>query len=310
MQKVAEVRAMPTRIKGVSGIANTITAYGFLSPWFIGFFLFTGVPIVASIALSFTRWNLLGTPEFVGLQHYIAMFSPGSNFFNVLRATLIYTVIALVVSVTSSLFMAVLLNLKVKFIGFFQFCYFVPAVVPSIAMAFVFRLIFNPNIGVLNYFLSLFGVTNTPNWLMDPTFVWVALAIVTIFTYSTGQMMLIFTSAIKEVPQQLYEAADIDGANFIDRFWHVTLPSISPIILFNVVVGTVNSFNLAFAIIFPLTDGGPNRQTQVLSLEVYESAFRMFNMGHASAVAVVLFAIVAAIAAVQFRLSKNIVHYE
>jgi len=122
--------------------------------------------------------------------------------------------------------------------------------------------------------------------------------------------MLIFTSAIKEVPQQLYEAADIDGANFIDRFWHVTLPSISPIILFNVVVGTVNSFNLAFAIIFPLTDGGPNRQTQVLSLEVYESAFRMFNMGYASAVAVVLFAIVAAIAAVQFRLSKNIVHYE
>ena len=292
-------------------IKNTLVAYGFLSPWFIGFLVFTGGPIIASFVISLTRWNLLGRPEFVGFQNYINMFSQGSNFFNSLRVTLIYALISVAVSVTASLFMAVLLNFRgIRFRGVFQFCYFIPAVMPSVAMAFVFRLIFNQQMGILNYWLSLLGISNLPNWLNDTFWVWPSLAIVTIFTYSTGQMMLIFNSALKEVPLQLYEACDLEGANFFQRFVYVTLPCISPIILFNVVVGTVTSFNTAFSIIFPLTDGGPGRETTVLSLEIYEHAFRMFNMGYASAVATVLFFIVGSIALIQFRISKHTVHYD
>jgi len=214
------------------------------------------------------------------------------------------------VSVTASLFMAVLLNFKLKFLGFFQFCFFVPAVMPSVALAFVFQLIFNQHLGILNYFLSVLGIGIQPNWLNDTFWVWVSLGIVTIFTYSTGQMMLIFNAALKDVPTHLYEAADIEGANFFQRFVYVTLPYISPMILFNVVVGTVNSFNTAFSIVFPLTSGGPANETMVLSLELYDTAFRMFNMGMASAVATVLFIIVAVVGALQFRVSKHLVHYE
>ena len=291
-------------------VKDNLTAYGFLSPWFIGFLIFTGGPIIASIVISLTRWNLLSPPTFVGFNNYMAMFTSGSGFLNALRATFLYTIISVMVSVTASLFMAVLLNFKLKFLGIFQFFFFVPAVMPSVALAFVFQLIFEQHIGILNYGLSVLGVGIQPNWLNDPFWVWVSLGIVTIFTYSTGQMMLIFNAALKDVPQHLYEAADIEGAGFLQRFWHVTVPYISPMILFNVVVGTVNSFNTAFSIIFPLTAGGPASETTVLSLELYNSAFRMFNMGMASAVATVLFIIVASVGALQFRLSKRLVHYD
>ncbi|MCL1988550.1 MAG: sugar ABC transporter permease [Firmicutes bacterium] len=297
-------------VNRAKGIKENLWAYGFLSPWFVGFLVFTGGPIIASFVLSLTRWNLLGTPEFVGLQNYVSMFSIGSGFVNSLRATLIYTVISVAVAIFSSLFMAVLLNFNVKFLGIFRFCFFVPAVMPSVAMAFAFQLIFHQQMGILNYGLSQIGITAAPNWLNDTFWVWPSLGIVTIFTYSTGQMMLIFSAALKEVPEQLYEACDMEGANFFQRFIHVTIPCISPIILFNVVVGTVNSFNSAFSIIFPLTDGGPANETNVLSLELYNQAFRMFNMGYASAVAVVLFLIVGAVAIVQFRISKNVVNYD
>jgi len=289
---------------------DNLAAYGFLSPWFIGFLLFTGGPIIASIFIGFTRWNLLSPPEFVGISNYVAMFTPGSGFLNALRATFMYTIISVTVSVTASLFMAVLLNFKLKFLGVFQFIFFVPAVMPSVALAFVFQLIFNQHMGILNYGLSQMGIGLQPNWLADPFWVWVSLGVVTIFTYSTGQMMLIFNAALKDVPQPLYEAADIEGAGFLKRFWYVTLPYISPMILFNVVVGTVNSFNTAFSIIFPLTQGGPANETTVLSLELYNQAFRMFNMGMASAVATVLFIIVASVGALQFKLSKRVVHYD
>jgi len=288
---------------------DTLSAYGFLSPWFIGLILFTGGPIIASIVLSFTNWNLIGSPEFIGLNNYRALFADGSDFLNSLKVTFIFTIINVGVSVIASLLLAVLLNFKVKFMGVFQFCYFIPAVMPSVIMAFVFKLMLNKEIGVVNYMLSLIGVDNSPNWLNDPFWIWPTIAIVSIFTYSTGQMMLIFSSALKDVPKELYEACDVDGANFFQRFIYVTIPSISPIILFNTVVATVNSFNSSFSLIFPLTNGGPGSETEVLSLSIYKHAFKLFDMGYASALAVILFIIVAAIAAIQFRLSKNSVHY-
>ncbi|WJP99063.1 sugar ABC transporter permease [Geobacillus stearothermophilus] len=297
------------KAKRSKGMDN-VSAYLFLSPWIIGFILFTGGPIIASFLLSSMKWNLLGVPKFVGLENYRYMFSGESDFLNSLKVTILFTIISVSVSVIVSLFLAVLLNFKVKYIGLFQFLYFVPAVMPSVVMACVFKLMFNKELGIVNYLLTLLGIDNPPNWLSDSFWVWPTLAIASIFTYSTGQMMLIFSSSLKEVPKELYEACDLDGANFIQRFFYVTLPAISPIILFNTVVATISSFNSSFTLIYPLTGGGPDNATEVLSLSIYKHAFKLFDMGYASALAVILFIIVAAVTAVQFRISKNWVHYD
>lgn len=283
-------------------------AYPFLSPWIIGFLLFTGGPILMSFILSLTKWNLLGDPTFVGLSNYKQLFGGTSDFLNTLKITFLFTGINVLVTVSASLFLAVLLNFKVKLIGIFQFFYFVPAVMPSVVMASCFILMFNNQLGIVNYFLTTIGI-NAPNWLGDANLVWVVVGIASIFTFSTGQMMLIFSSSLKEVPVELYEAAHLDGANAWHRFVHVTLPSISPILLFNMVVATVNSFNGAFTLLYPLTGGGPGNATKVLSLLIYEKAFKQFDMGTASALAFIMFIIVAVISILQFKLSDDKVNY-
>lgn len=294
--------------KSRQGLKDTLTAYGFLSPWIVGFIFFTGGPILMSFLLSLTKWNLLGDPKFVGFDNYRQLFSANSDFLETLKITFLFTILNVVVTVGASLFLAVLLNFKVKFIGIFQFFYFVPAVMPSVVMTSCFILMFNNQLGIVNYFLSQIGI-NAPNWLGNPQLVWVVVGIASIFTFSTGQMMLIFNSSLKEVPVELYEAADLDGANAWQRFRNVTLPSISPILLFNVVVATVNSFNGAFTLLYPLTGGGPGNATKVLSLQIYEKAFRQFDMGTASTLAFIMFIIVALISVLQFKLSDDKVNY-
>lgn len=290
---------------------KTLTAYLFVLPWIIGFIFFTGGPIIGSFLISFTKWNMLGIPQLAGFENYKNIFlNPNTDFYSSLKATAIFTVINVSVTVVASLILATLLNIKAKFLKFFQFAYFIPAVLPSVVMASVFKIIFDKELGVFNYYLSLIGIVNAPNWLSDTFWVFVSLAIVSIFTFSTGQMMLIFNAGLKEVSADLYEAADIDGANFFYKFIFITIPSISPIILFNVVVATVSSFNSSFGLIYPLTGGGPGKATEVLSLNIYRNAFKIFDMGNASALAFILFVIVGIVTIIQFRLSKNSVHYE
>lgn len=179
---------------------------------------------------------------------------------------------------------------------------------PSVVMTSCFILMFNNQLGIVNYFLSTLGIIG-PNWLGNANLVWVVVGIASVFTFSTGQMMLIFNSSLKEVPIELYEAAHLDGANAWHRFKNVTLPSISPILLFNTVVATVNSFNGAFTLLFPLTGGGPGNATKVLSLLIYEKAFKQFDMGTASTLAFIMFIIVAFISILQFKLSDDKVNY-
>ena len=287
---------------------NTLSAYGFLSPWIIGVIFFTGGPIIMSFILSLTRWDLIGNPIFVGFENYAELFNGDSDFFNTLKITLFFTLINVLITVGASLFLAVLLNFEVKLIGIFQFFYFVPAVMPSVVMTSSFILMFNGEIGIVNYWLSKIGIHGI-DWMSNPNLIWVVVGIASIFTFGTGQMMLIFSSSLKEVPKELYEAADLDGANSWQRFVNVTLPSISPILLFNVVVATVNSFNGAFTLLYPLTGGGPGDATKVLSLEIYDKAFKQFDMGMASALAVIMFLIVSCIAFLQFKLSDDKVTY-
>jgi multiple sugar transport system permease protein len=194
--------------------------------------------------------------------------------------------------------------------GLFQFFYFVPSVIPTISLAFAFQIIFNQQNGILNYLLSVVGIQVQPNWLFDEKLVMPTVIMISIFTYSTGQMMLTFKAALSDVPAELYEAASMDGASFFQKFTSITLPSISPIIFFNMVVACISSLNNSFSLLFPLTNGGPNDATNVLSLAIYNSAFRNYRMGYASALSVVLFFIAVLLSIVQFRLSRKWVYYE
>lgn len=300
---------MEEAVKGKNSWKDKITPYLFVSPWFIGVIFFTGGPILFSFLLSLTKWDLLGNPQFIGLENYRTLFSGDSDFLNTIKITLMFTVLNVVIVVAASLFLAVLLNFKVKLIGIFQFFYFVPAVMPSVVMTSCFMLMFNKELGIVNYVLYKLGI-DPLNWLGDPHLVWVVVGIASVFTFSTGQMMLVFSSSLKEVPLELYEAAELDRANAWQKFRYITLPSISPILLFNVVVATVNSFNGAFTLLYPLTGGGPGDATKVLSLSIYEKAFKQFDIGMASALAFILFLIVAAIAFLQFKISDDKVTYE
>lgn len=294
--------------KTKSKFFSKIEPYSYLMPWFIGFIFFTGGPLIMSFLLSLTEWNLLGDPVFVGFDNYRTLFSENSSMMSTIKITLIYTAVNVFITIFASLGLAILLNFKVQLIGIFEVLYFLPAVVPAVVMAGIFSLMFNKELGVVNYLLSFVGISG-PNWLNNSSWVWVVLGIASVFTYSTGQMMLIFNSSLKEVPLELYEAADIDGASGWQKFSKITIPSISPIILFNVVTATVNSFNTSFNLIYPLTGGGPGNATKVLSLSIYENAFHYFDMGTASTLAVVLFVIVAIVGALQFIISKDTVNY-
>lgn len=277
-------------------------AWGFLTPWVIGFVVFSAFPILFSFVLSLTKWNMLGKPQFVGLANYKDLFSSDSGFAHTLIVTFVFTIINVAISIICSLILAMLLNLKVRFKGLFQFFYYVPTIMPSVVMAGCLVLMFNPQLGIVNYIFNCLGISNPPNWTGSNTLVWVVVAYASIFTFQTGQQMLVFSAALKDVPTELYEAASLDGANSWTRFWHITLPGIAPMLLFNTVSCTVNSFNGAFTLLYPLTGGGPGNATDVLSLDIYNQAFKNFNMGKASTLAVVLFVIVAIIGAAEFKL--------
>lgn len=251
--------------------SDTGAAWGFLSPWIIGFLVFSAFPLAFSFYLSLTKWNLMGDPQFVGLQNYKDMLSGQGELGQTLLATFIFTVINVAVSILFSLLLAVLLNFKVRFKGLFQFFYYVPTIMPSVVMAGCLVLMFNPQLGIINYVLKCIGVENPPNWGGSQTFVWVMVAVASIFTFQTGQQMLVFSAALKDVPQELYEAAALDGAGAWKRFIHITIPGIAPMMLFNVVSCTVNSFNSAFSLLYPLTGGGPGNATKVIGLLIYLS---------------------------------------
>jgi multiple sugar transport system permease protein len=291
-------------------LRNNLTAYAFMSPWFIGFFCFSAFPIVYMFLISLTNRKLTGLSKYIGFKNYVNMFG-SPTFLNSLKVTLYFTVVMMIVTTIWALIMAMLLNRRQRGNSIFQFFYFVPAVVPTVALAFAFRMIFGNDAGVLNYLLTLLtGQRVIINWLFDEKLVYYAVFFVTLFTYNTGQMMLIFHSGLKDVPRELYEACDIDGARPWRKFSSVTLPIISPVILFNVVMGSISALNGSFALLYPLTGGDPNGMTNVLSVVIYKEAFLNYKVGYGSALSVMLFLIACLFAALLFMLSKKFVYYE
>lgn len=280
--------------------------YLFISPWIIGFILFGAGPIIASFVISFTQWTLLTPPQWVGTSNYTRMMS--DPFFKIaLVNTVYYGVGSVLLGVTVSFLLALLLNKDVVGQSLFRTIFYLPSVVSGIAVALLWINIFNPDFGLLNHFLRVIGISNPPGWLVSPT--WVMPALIIMSVWGAGGTMVIYLAGLQSIPEHLYEAAALDGAGPWAKFWNVTVPMMSPVIFFNLIVGFITSLQ-AFVQIYVMTDGGPANASLVYGLYLYRNAFRFFQMGYASALSWVLFIVIIGVTAFQFWLSKRWVYYE
>ncbi|MCC9077729.1 sugar ABC transporter permease [Litorilinea aerophila] len=283
-----------------------------VAPWVIGFVAFTLGPMVASLYLSFTRWDMLSAPEWVGLRNYIKIFTDDPNFYQSLKVTTIFTLFSIPLRMITALFLAILLNEATWGVDFFRTVFYLPAVVASVAAAVLWTWILNPRFGPVNGALGLLGIQG-PRWFSDPNYALWGLIIMSV--WNVGGEMLIFLAGLKGIPRSLYEAAEIDGAGRLARFFRITLPMLSATTFFNFVmsvIGAFQSFDAAFVISTARagTLGGPAKSTLLYMLNVYNEAFNIANMGYATALAWILFAIIFVLTLAIVRSSSLWVYYE
>ena len=276
----------------------------FVSPWVIGFLAFTLYPFLTTLYYSFTRFSGVGKPSFIGVSNYKTMFSDRLFWYS-LYNTFYYTIIEVPVSTVAAIAIAMLLNMKIKGLAVYRTVFYLPTVVPIVASSMLWLWLFNPSFGIINEILSAVHITG-PGWMFSvawskPTFIVMGL-------WGIGAPMVIYLAALQGVPQHLYEAASLEGAGPLQRIRHVTLPMISPAVLFNVVLGLVASLQY-FTQAYVMTQGGPDNATMFYSLYLYYQAFRYLNLGYASAMAWLLFVFVLLITLLLFKSSSRWVYY-
>lgn len=286
---------------------EALTFYLFILPWVLGFLIFTVGPIIASFVLSFTEYDIILAPRFVGLGNFRELFND-PLFYTSLYNTLYIVVLAVPLGMVVSFAVALLLNQKVRFMAAYRTAYFMPSIVPAVASAALWLYLLQPQWGLLNGFLEALGIPG-PGWLSST--VWSKPAIILLMVWGSGGTMIIYLAGLQDIPQSLYEAAEIDGANGWRKFRHVTLPLMTPSIFFTLVIGIIGAFQV-FAIIFVLTDGmgGPLNSTLVYMIYLFRNGFNFFRMGYASAMAWILFLIILALTWVQFKTASKWVYYE
>lgn len=278
----------------------------FTSPWIIGFLAFRVYPFFASLYYSFTFYPILDRPKWVGLDNYINLFDD-PRFLTSLYNTSYYALGAVPLATLVGIGLAMLLNTKVHGLSFFRTIYFLPSITPVVATAIVWLWMFDPINGVINYFLDLVGIQG-PGWMGSPQ--WSKPALILMSMWGVGGAVVIYLASLQDVPRELLEAAELDGANSGQKIRHVTLPMISPVILFNVITGIIGAFQY-FTEAFVMTGGtgSPADSTLMMSIYLYQSAFQYFKLGYASAQAWMLFLIVIAFTVVLFRVSGRLVYY-
>ncbi len=282
-----------------------LLGYAFISPWLIGFLLFTLGPFLASIYLSFTRYDILSSPVWVGTANYRQLFTHDPLFWKSLGITLKYAVVAVPLAIIAGVSLALLLNSNIAGISVYRTIFFVPSIVPLVATSVVFTWILNPQIGLVNPILKLLGITG-PAWLQDSK--WAFWSLVMMSLWSVGGSMIIYLAGLKDIPAYLYEAAVIDGASAWQRTRHVTLPMMTPVIFFNLVMGVIGAFQY-FTQAFIMTRGGPEESTTFYALYLFNRAWRYLDMGYASAMAWILFIVIMAVTGVILRSQRRWVHY-
>ena len=289
-------------------------AYVFVAPWIIGLVVFVLGPMLFSLVLSFFTYTLGRDYTFAGLDNWIRAFTRDELFWPSVSKTLLYTVVVVPISVFGALLTAILLNQGLRFTTFYRTVFFMPHLVPIVAAVYVWVWLLNGSYGLVNELLFQFGywLRGTgfigPNYFGDPNWALPALMLIALWGAIGGNMMVIFLAGLQGIPQELYEAASMDGAGTLRRFWNVTLPMISPTMFFNSVlacIGAVQTFEAAFV----GTGGGPAYATWIYGLHIYEQTFKYFDMGYGSTLAWIMFIGLSAFTYMQFRASRDLVYY-
>lgn len=279
--------------------------YFFIAPAIIGLICFSFGPMLFSLGISFTKWDVITAKEFVGLDNYKALFHD-PLFFKSLKVTLYYTLLSVPLITCIPLLTAMLLNTKIKGISIFRAIFYVPSIVPIVASAAVWMYIYNPMYGLLNSILKALGL-HTHNFIFSETGAVPSLAVMAL--WAAGNTVVIYLAGLQGVSRQLYEAAEIDGAGAIARFFHITVPMMTPIIFYNFVMAIINSMQI-FTQAYIMTDGGPANATFFYSLMVYRTAFKQSRMGYSAAMSWIFFIIIAVLTLLVFKSQKKWVVYE
>jgi multiple sugar transport system permease protein len=291
---------------GEKGLRKHLWVLFFLLPSLIGLSLFTVVPILASLGLTFTEWDLLTPPKFVGLDNFRRLIGD-QNFWKALSNTLFFIVTYIPLVMVSALGIATLLNQKLKGVVFFRGAFFTPVVSAWVAVALLWQWIFNPRFGLVNFLLGLIGIDG-PAWLLDPQWAMPAIVITSVWK-DIGFVMIMFLAGLQSIPGEYYEASSIDGANNWQRFRYITLPLLSPTAFFALIISLINSFQV-FDQVWIMTGGGPAGATSVLVELIVKNAFSYSRMGYAATLSWVLFLLVFGVTVIQIRLQRRWVVYE
>lgn len=276
-------------------------AWLMLLPNIVGFLMFMLIPVIATFVLSFMQYDMLTPAKFVGFKNYIDMFHD-SIVWQVTGNTILYTILTVPVGMIISLILAVMLDQKIAFRRFYRAAFFLPAITSMVVVAIVWQWIYNPDYGILNYFLSIFGIKG-PKWLLDTKTALVSIAIVGVWK-NAGYNMLIFLSGLQGISTSYYEAAELDGAGKLQQFWYITVPMLKPTTFFIFIMSVISSFQV-FDQVMLMTKGGPGRATSVLVHYLYQNAFTYFKLGYACAIAYLLFFIIMIITIFNMRMEKN-----
>jgi multiple sugar transport system permease protein len=278
----------------------------FISPWAIGFILFSGGPILASLLLSFANYNVINIPKFIGIENYTGLFAD-KLFYKSLSVTVYYVVLTVPFTMISSLLLAVLLNQKVRGQAIFRTLYYTPAIISGVAVAYLWSWLLNPEFGVVNSLLGQWFGIHGPGWFTRSSTVIPSMVLMQLT--SIGGTMVIFLASLQSLPSDLYESASIDGASRVRQFFRITIPLISPVILFNSIIGIISSFQ-AFTQSYIITKGGPDWNSYFYVYYLFNTAFAEFRMGYASAQAWVMFIIVFVLTLLALAAAKKLVYYE
>ncbi|WP_413377280.1 carbohydrate ABC transporter permease [Alkalihalobacillus sp. 1P02AB] len=257
----------------------------FILPWLIGLIAFTIFPMLVALYVSLTDWTIIGTPNFIGFENFERIFND-PMFYESLWITVRYAIFAVPLTIATAFMVAVLLNNKLRFVGIYRTIFYMPAIVSGVAVAIVFKWVLDPNYGVINSLLNLIGLEG-PNWLYDPNWVLPSYLVMALWGASGG--LLTYLVGLKDIPQELYESAELDGANFLQKVRHIMMPLITPIIFYNMIMGIIAAFR-KFTDAYIL--GGAGNQGTFYMVYLYEQAFSFYNMGYATALAWVLFVII------------------
>jgi multiple sugar transport system permease protein len=285
---------------------QAIEGYVALSPWMFGFLFFYAIPILASLYLSFTQWTLVGSAKWIGFENYIRMFTRDPVFIDAATATGFFVLYSLPFKLILGLMLALLLNMKLPGMNYFRTIFFLPAVISGVAVSLMWIWFLQPDTGVVNTLLRYVGISG-PGWFWDINWALPSVAMMSI--WKVGGAAIIYLAGLQNIPAHLYEAAAIDGASKWQQFWRITLPLLTPVLLFQLIIEMIDAFKI-FTEAFVITQGGPLNRTYFFLYYFYEEAFRNFNMGYASALAIFLLIVIMSATALVKWWSNRWVYYE